>query len=118
VGPRKPQGALGRDPADLSRGVACHGSSFYELRMDGVLSDAGGDLAKIEKELGFDVAHFSKGGGLVRIDVPPEALRNLKTPSGLERGANSHFRYGGYTSDGVPETVVDPTPVAQVVIRQ
>jgi hypothetical protein len=37
---------------------------------------------------------------------------------GLERGANQHFRYGGYTSGGVAEAVADPVPVGQVVITQ
>jgi RHS repeat-associated protein len=89
-----------------------------KARMDRVLTEAGGDLFKVEKALGFDPGHFSKGQGLVRIDVPPESLRNFRTPSGLERGANQHFRYGGYTSGGVAEAVVDPVPVAQVVITQ
>ena len=87
-----------------------------KARMDQVFSDAGGDLNKIEKALGFDSGHFSGGGGLVRLDVPPESLRNFRTPNGLERGANKHFRYGGYTSGGVAEAVIDPVPASQVAI--
>jgi RHS repeat-associated protein len=71
-----------------------------KTRMDRVFADAAGDLSIIEK-LGFNPGHFSDGGGLFRFDVAPESLRNFRTPSGLERGANSNFRYGGYTSGGV-----------------
>lgn len=31
-------------------------------------------------------------------------------PSGMEMGANKHFKWGGYTSGGVPELVIDQVP--------
>lgn len=85
-------------------------------RMDRVFADAGGDVGRMEVALGFDPGHFGEGGGLVRLDVAPESLRNFRIPSGLERGANSHFRYGGYTSGGVGEAIIDPVPASQVVV--
>ena len=31
-------------------------------------------------------------------------------PSGFEAGANEKFVWGGYTSGGMPEAVIDPVP--------
>lgn len=89
-----------------------------KARMDRVLGNAAGDLRQVEKSLGFDPGHFDQGGGLVRIDVAPDQLRNFRIPSGLERGANKNFRYGGYTSGFEPEAVIDPVPVSMVTISQ
>lgn len=85
-------------------------------RMDKVFASAGGDVAKIERALGFDPGHFSAGGGLVRVDVHNPLLHNIRLPSGLERGANRRFRWGGYTSGGTPEAVINAVPAAEVTI--
>jgi RHS repeat-associated protein len=86
-----------------------------KARMDSIFQQSRGDLAHVEKSLGFTPGHFSDGGGLVRIDVPSNSMTNFRIPSGLERGANEHFRYGGYTSGGAPEAVINPVPTSQTV---
>jgi hypothetical protein len=43
-----------------------------------------------------------------RVDITPDAQQGLRMPSGFEVGANKKFRWGGYTSGGVPEAVIDP----------
>jgi 3-mercaptopyruvate sulfurtransferase SseA len=76
------------------------------------------------KAMGHDAVAVLDGGlpawiaaGLpTESNVPPESLRNFRIPTGLERGANRHFRYGGYTSGGVAEAVIDPLPSSQAVI--
>jgi hypothetical protein len=75
--------------------------------MDKVFKTAKGDISKIEKALGFDKGHFAKGGGLVRVDIKNPLLHNVRFPSGLERGANPNFRWGGYTKGGSPEAIID-----------
>ncbi len=85
--------------------------------MDDVFARAGGDLGAIEKSLGFDAGHFSSGGGLVRVDVKNPLLHNARMPSGLERGANYHFRWGGYTSGGAPEAVIGSFDVSDAVVQ-
>jgi len=87
-----------------------------KARMDAIFQDSRGDLGHIEHALGFDPGHFADGGGLVRVDVPDNAMSNFRIPSGLERGANDNFRYGGYTSGGQPEAVIHPTPTALTTV--
>lgn len=70
----------------------------------------------MERSLGFDQDHFSKGRGLVRIDVRPENMGGFRMPNGLERGANAHYKPGGWTSGGAPEAVIDPVPAALATI--
>jgi RHS repeat-associated protein len=83
---------------------------------DKVLAEAGGDIAKFEKMLGFPKGHFSSGGGLVRIDVHNPLLHNIRMASGLERGANELFLWGGYTSGGIPEAVIDALDLTDATI--
>jgi len=78
--------------------------------MDKIFKIANGDVSVIEKMVGHKPGHFAAGGGLVRIDVKNPLLHNARFPSGLERGANEYFRWGGYTSGGVREAVIDPFP--------
>jgi RHS repeat-associated protein len=76
--------------------------------MEKIFKAAKGDISFIEKALGFEKGYFFKGGGLVRIDVKNPLLHNAKFASGLERGANKFFRWGGYTSGGLPECIIEP----------
>ena len=84
--------------------------------MNRTFTAAKGDIGAIEKALGFRTGHSAKGGGLYRIDVNDPLLWNARLPSGLERGANPLFRWGGYTSGGAPEAVIDPAPMANTTI--
>jgi len=78
--------------------------------IDKVISEANGDISVLEKRLGFPSGHFAKGGGMVRVDINNPLLHNARMPSGMEMGANQYFKWGGYTSGGVPELVVDQVP--------
>jgi hypothetical protein len=78
--------------------------------MDKLFSEANGDISVLEKRLGFDSGHFAKNGGLVRVDIKNPLLHNARMPSGLEMGANNHFKWGGYTSGGAPEAVINQVP--------
>jgi hypothetical protein len=74
--------------------------------MDRLLAETGGDLAKINQRLGTNWTE-----PLYRIDVENPLLHNARFPSGLERGADPVlFRWGGYTSGGMPEVIVDQIP--------
>ena len=73
------------------------------LLLDELLANSGGNLRKLEDELGL------KPGTLpddcVRIDIP--SCPGLRVPSGNEVGANSDWLPGGFTAGGIPEAVVD-----------
>ena len=77
---------------------------------DDIASKAAGNISFYEKALGFDIGHFSDGGGLVRIDIQNLDGLNLRIPSGNEAGANSHWIPGGKTDGGVPEAILDLIP--------
>jgi RHS repeat-associated protein len=85
-----------------------------KTNMDKIMRESGGDIGEIERRLGFDAGHFSSGGGLARGDIANPGAHNARMPSGLESGANPHFKYGGYTDGGAPEAVVDPVPTSSV----
>ena len=78
--------------------------------MDKIALKANGDISVFEKMLGFDPEHFSKGHGLVRIDIKDPYSLNLRIPTGNEMGANSHWIPGGYTDGGTAEAIVDCIP--------
>ena len=81
-------------------------------QIDTLLKNANGDYRVIEKALGFDEGTFSKGGGLVRINISEPYNYELRLPSGNEYGANNHFIFGGKTDGGFPEAVVSDVPNA------
>jgi hypothetical protein len=74
--------------------------------MDRLIAQTGGDLAALRARLGT-----SWNERLYRIDVHNPLLHNTRMPSGMEQGANEFFRWGGYTSGGMPEAAIDPIPV-------
>jgi hypothetical protein len=77
--------------------------------IDKIIEKAGGNTQEIAKLLG---TRWS--GQLYRVDIPRPLLRNARFPSGLESGADPVlFRWGGYTSGGQPEAVIDPIPTGE-----
>lgn len=95
------------------RGQAMAGRSDgqFMLRksaMDRVLRESGGDLKEVKRMLGIPDEFWNDE--LIRIDVDNPLLHNARMPSGLEEGANELFRWGGYTSGGYPEVVIDQIP--------
>lgn len=80
--------------------------------VDNVLNNAGGDLAKLEKELGYNIGSWEDGDYIIMYVNNPKKY-NISLPSGNEMGANDNWIPGGYTSGGIPEAVVydlDNTP--------
>jgi len=67
---------------------------------------SGGDLSKVEQELGLEPGALT-GGSSVAVYIKPEDLGNLRMPSGNEAGANKYWEPGGYTSGGMAEATVD-----------
>lgn len=51
--------------------------------IDNALISSNGDLAKLEKVLGFDSGTFSKHGGVVRIDIDNPLEYEIRLPSGI-----------------------------------
>jgi|GEM_PF-3591603 len=76
--------------------------------MDRLLAEAGGNLTYVKQKLGIPKELWNEP--LMRIDVKNPFRYNARLPSGLERGANAGFRWGGYTQGGLPEAVIDPFP--------
>lgn len=86
---------------------------------DKIFSEANGDVAYIEKALGFSEGHFAKNGGTMwRIDVDDVSKCNLTIPNGNESGANSFGIPGGYTSGGVPEAVSDTIKLSEAKVTR
>lgn len=73
--------------------------------MDKMLAETGGNLDAINKKLG---TFWNEP--LWRVDIQNPLLNNARFPNGFEKGANPLFRWGGYTSGGMPEVVIDPVP--------
>ncbi len=74
--------------------------------MDRLLREADGDLDAVKRKLGIPPDAWNEP--LVRVDVLNPLEHNARLPSGFEEGANSEFVWGGYTSGGMPEVVLDP----------
>jgi hypothetical protein len=85
-----------------------------KAQMDKVLTESGGDISIIEKELGIP-ENMWKDKEISRIDVvDPESL-NLRMPSGNESGANELWLPGGKLPTGYSEAVVDAIPKGEYV---
>jgi len=78
--------------------------------IDAMLS-SGISRVEIAKRLGIQDQNFLKGD-LIRIDIAPASLKNLKLRSatGSEAGANELFIPGGKTSGGITEGIVNGIP--------
>jgi len=83
--------------------------------MDKILFEAGGDLAVVKQKLGIPERYWNEE--ILRVDVHNPLMHNARFPSGFERGANEQFRWGGYTSGGQPEVVLDQIPKAIMIDR-
>ncbi len=81
---------------------------------DDVIGRSGGDVRTIEKLLGLSKGEL--GDAPVRIDIPNPT--GSRMPSGNEAGANKFWLPGGYTSGGIPEAAIDPTPLNQAIINK
>ena len=80
---------------------------------DDLITRAGGDISELERLLGLDPGDL--GANPVRIDI--ENPTGLRMPSGNEKGANPKWVPGGYTSGGIPETIIDSPGPGQYTVR-
>lgn len=76
--------------------------------MDKLLMETKGDSAAIKQRLGIEPGNLAWDADLVRVDVYNPLLHNARFPHGMELGANPKFRWGGFTSGGMPEISIDP----------
>lgn len=74
--------------------------------MDDLLKRIGGDISKIEKELGIPEGEWSDVQ-IMRFDIDKENINNLRMSSGNEAGANSEWIPGGFTPTGNSEAVIN-----------
>ncbi|MEM1243284.1 MAG: hypothetical protein AAGG80_00520 [Pseudomonadota bacterium] len=84
--------------------------------MDKLLTKAGRDLKFVRSKLGIPKGRWK--GRIRRVDIHNPLLHNLRLPSGLERGSNSMFRWGGYTKNGLPEATISPVPKTKLNISK
>ncbi|MDD5705615.1 MAG: hypothetical protein PHR35_06795 [Kiritimatiellae bacterium] len=82
--------------------------------MDRLITKPGVNLAEVKAKLGVPSQFWNEP--LLRVDISDPLLRNIRMPSGMEKGANEFFRWGGYTLGGMPEAVIDPVPIVDVVV--
>ena len=73
--------------------------------MDKLLKHAKGSREYVKTKLGIPKEYWNEP--LVRIDIKNPLLYNARFPSGFEAGANILFKWGGYTSGGLPEIIID-----------
>ena len=79
--------------------------------VDDLLARTGGDIGKLESELGINPGAWDKPGAtLSRIDIPDPRANGLRIPSGAEDGANAHWLPGGRTPGGGLEAVTNEIP--------
>lgn len=73
---------------------------------DSILQETGGNLAAIERKLGFDTGYLASDDLLIAI-IEKDDIVNLRLASGNEGGANKFWIPGGYTSGDVSEAIMD-----------
>lgn len=78
--------------------------------IDRVLEEADGDIAVIEKLLGFEPRWWQNRGGLWRVDILSPETKGLRIPNGNEASANAFWTPGAFTSGGTMEAVLDQVP--------
>lgn len=86
--------------------------------MDSILAEAGGHLAVVKQRLGIPASAWPGSRRMMRIDVDNPLLYATRLPTGLEKGANELFRWGGYTSGGTREAVLNQVPAAAIRARR
>ena len=105
--PTKALDRYGRDNLGRADGVF----TMPKAEMDGVIARTGGDIGKIEKELGIPPGTWNKPGAtLSRIDIEDPRSLNLRMPNGREDGANPLWMPGGKLPGGGAEAVIDQIP--------
>ena len=78
-----------------------------EVELTKIIKEADGDIAKIEKALGFDQGSLGTDPVVVKFLSPT----GLRMPDGNELGANRDYWIpGGFTSGGIKEAVIDMAP--------
>jgi hypothetical protein len=80
-----------------------------KAEMDAVIKESGGDISKIEKELGIPDGMW-QGKEISRIDIQDPKSLDVRMPSGNESGANELWLPGGKLPTGYSEAVVNPIP--------
>lgn len=84
--------------------------------MDNLLKESKGSKAFVKQKLGIKPEDWP--GIMYRIDIPSPLSHNIRLSSGLEKGANDLFVWGGFTKGGIPEAVTDAIPLAELVITK
>ena len=76
--------------------------------VDDLLKRTGGDVSKIAKELGIPAGEWNKEEvQILRFDIEPDQMKDLRMPTGNEGGANAEWIPGGYTPTGNSEAVIN-----------
>jgi hypothetical protein len=84
---------------------------FPKEKLSEVLAKTqGGNAAEMERILGYDPGSLV-GQRLVALEIPMDWKYNPWLATGWEKAANRHFRYGGYTSGGLPELRMEKVSV-------
>ena len=73
---------------------------------DEIIIESKGEMKILEKLLGFDEGYL-EGDDVMIAYFEKNDIKDLRMPSGNERGANERWVPGGYTSGNIPEAVVD-----------
>ena len=76
---------------------------FPKKLAQNVIELSEGNPRKLENLLALDQGVL--GNDPIIIEVDKNYI--VRVPSGRERGANKHWRPGGYTKEGIPEAIVD-----------
>lgn len=77
---------------------------------------SGGDHKKIEKILAVEPGTITGGDGVIAI-VEARDARDVRLPSGNEKGTNDDWRPGGYTKFGIPEIIADLRSSDFIVVK-
>ncbi len=77
--------------------------------MDRLLNETAGNLGAVKRRLGIPDEYWNEP--LYRVDIDYPLLHNSRLPAGWESGANELFRWGGYTSGGLPEVIIEQVPM-------
>ena len=92
------------------KGTVGHKGGIFvlsEVELTKIIKEADGDIAKIEKALGFDQGSLGTDPVVVKFLSPT----GLRMPDGNELGANRDYWIpGGFTSGGIKEAVIDMAP--------
>jgi hypothetical protein len=82
---------------------------------DAILREANGDMNYIKEKLGIVFSSPDRErefieGGLTRVDIPFRLEDRPRLPSGMEAGANMHFKWGGFIKGGGKSEVILSNP--------